>query len=45
MKFLTTEEFFGPSVNTQKTGMSIEAEYQRKQECIAFLRRLNTDIG
>ena len=37
MKFLTTEEFFGPSVNSVKTGMSIEAEVQRKRECIKFI--------
>ena len=45
MKFLEAEEFFGSSINTVKTGMTIEAEYQRKQECIAFLRKLNTDIA
>ena len=41
MKFLTTEEFFGPSVNAVKTGMSLDDEKQRKQECIRFISQLN----
>lgn len=45
MKFLTAEEFFGPSVNTVKTGMSLEAEKQRKQECIKFISQLNSSAG
>ena len=45
MKFLTREEFFGPSVNNVKTGMSLDEEKRRKQECIAFLKKLNEEIG
>lgn len=45
MKFLTSDEFFGPSVNTVKIRMSLEAEKVRKQECLEFLRKLSDDIG
>ena len=44
MKFLTTDEFFGPSVNFTKAGMSQADEKQRKEECIAFVRKLNADM-
>ena len=45
MKYLTKEEFFGPSVNQVKTGMSWQAEKQRKHECLVFLRQINREIG
>ena len=44
MKFLTTEEFFGPSVNALKTGMLQADEKARRDECIAFLKKLNEDM-
>ena len=44
MKYLTVEDYFAPSVNISKAGLSAETENKRLMDCVSFIKKMNDHL-